>query len=377
MDENNEEILQDEENEMNDDDKFLKNINSTLYVKKNYDLKEYDYEWLDKLEDTIPYIDNILRNPRRFIVNEEEIVKVELSRKVTVESVIHLTQHTNLIQKIEDNGDVKPSKILNINKEESIDTYENRFIYTLINNLRMFFEDRVVFTSGPSYCVDKNVLKYEANSKVNGQDLKISLNINDVTKNIKEKSGGKAGLTYDERVSKIKKQIDSFMGSELHQTLSRLHVPPVRSPIRKTNVILKNPNFRKAEELWNYIQSFESKDKREKENNEYYDKGDLKGEYDQTFLMTFIANRNYISKGTQSTESNIMNQMIQRLIDNLLDTDEDLTEDKLSEIFKKQLSIIKKKNEQRRTKIYNILADRFERENKSISDLLELFKKEV
>lgn len=377
MDENNEEVLQDEENEMNDDDKFLKNINSTLYVKKNYDLKEYDYEWLDKLEDTIPYIDNILRNPRRFIVNEEEIVKVELSRKVTVESVIHLTQHTNLIQKIEDNGDVKPSKILNINKEESIDTYENRFIYTLINNLRMFFEDRVVFTSGPSYCVDKNVLKYEANSKVNGQDLKISLNINDVTKNIKEKSGGKAGLTYDERVSKIKKQIDSFMGSELHQTLSRLHVPPVRSPIRKTNVILKNPNFRKAEELWNYIQSFESKDKREKENNEYYDKGDLKGEYDQTFLMTFIANRNYISKSTQSTESNIMNQMIQRLIDNLLDTDEDLTEDKLSEIFKKQLSIIKKKNEQRRTKIYNILADRFERENKSISDLLELFKKEV
>lgn len=377
MDENNEEVLQDEENEMDDDDKFLKNINSTLYVKKNYDLKEYDYEWLDKLEDTIPYIDNILRNPRRFIVNEEEIVKVELSRKVTVESVIHLTQHTNLIQKIEDNGDVKPSKILNINKEESIDTYENRFIYTLINNLRMFFEDRVVFTSGPSYCVDKNVLKYEANSKVNGQDLKISLNINDVTKNIKEKSGGKAGLTYDERVSKIKKQIDSFIGSELHQTLSRLHVPPVRSPIRKTNVILKNPNFRKAEELWNYIQSFESKDKREKENNEYYDKGDLKGEYDQTFLMTFIANRNYISKSTQSTESNIMNQMIQRLIDNLLDTDEDLTEDKLSEIFKKQLSIIKKKNEQRRTKIYNILADRFERENKSISDLLELFKKEV
>ena len=112
---------------------FLSNLNSTLHVKRDYDLKDFDYGWLDIIEDVLPYIDNILRNPKRFIINEEEIVKVELARKVTVESVIHLTQHTNLIQKIEDNGDVKPSKILNINKEESMDTYENRFIHTLIN----------------------------------------------------------------------------------------------------------------------------------------------------------------------------------------------------------------------------------------------------
>ena len=67
------------------------------------------------------------------------MVKVELARKVTVESVIHLTQHTNFIQKIDENGDVKPSKILNINREESLDTYENRFIFTLLNNLRNFY----------------------------------------------------------------------------------------------------------------------------------------------------------------------------------------------------------------------------------------------
>ena len=102
---------------LDDDELFLHNLNSTLFVKRDYDMKDFDYGWLDIVEDCIPYIDNILRNPKRFIINEEEIVKVELARKVTVESVIHLTQHTNLIQKIEDNGDVKPSKILNINKE--------------------------------------------------------------------------------------------------------------------------------------------------------------------------------------------------------------------------------------------------------------------
>ena len=111
-----EEKLNDEEEQMDPTDKFLNNLSSTLFVKRDYDMKEFNYEWVDKLEDVIPYIDNILRNPKRFIINDEEIVKVELAKRVTVESVIHLSQHTNLIQKIEDNGDVKPSKILNINR---------------------------------------------------------------------------------------------------------------------------------------------------------------------------------------------------------------------------------------------------------------------
>ena len=89
---------------------FLEELNSTLAIKTDYDSKEYNYTWIEIFEDVIPYIDNILRNPKRFIINEEEVVKVELSKKVTVESIIHLTQHTNYIQDIEDNGDVKPSK---------------------------------------------------------------------------------------------------------------------------------------------------------------------------------------------------------------------------------------------------------------------------
>ena len=366
-----------EEEILDDDELFLHNLNSTLYVKKDYDLKDFDYEWLDILEDCIPYIDNILRNPKRFIINEEEIVKVELARKVTVESVIHLTQHTNLIQKIEDNGDVKPSKILNINKEESMDTYENRFIHTLLNNLRLFFEMRVSNTSGSSYCLDKNLLKYEANTKVYGEDLKISIDVSDVTKNIQEHSGDRGEMTYDERIRKVKTQIDGFFGSELMQILSKLHFEPVHSPIKKTNVILKNPNFRKAEELWNFIQAFESKDKKEKEKREFFDKGILKNEYDQAFLMAFIANKNFISSSQATTESNIINQMIQRLVENLLDTDPDLTEDKIQEAFLKQIKNIKERNENRSKRIYGVLEDRLEREEKSLNDVLNHLRKEA
>ena len=119
-------------------EKFLDNTRSNLLVSTDVNKVEADFEWLDLMEDTIRYLDNILRNPNRFIVNEEEIVKVELARRITVDSIKHLSKHTNFIQEIEDNGDVKPSKILNINKDESYDTYENRLIYTLIENMRNF-----------------------------------------------------------------------------------------------------------------------------------------------------------------------------------------------------------------------------------------------
>ena len=182
------------------DDLFMNNLNSTLAVKREYELSEYDYEWLEMIEEVLPYLDNILRNPKRFIINEEEIVKVELARKVTVESVIHLTQHTNLIQDIDEkNGDVKPSKILNINKEESLDTYENRFVYTLIHNLRTFFEKRVEATGDSSSYMDKKDLTYVANTKVGSEDVRVSLRICSLDKNIKETKPSDSGLTYVER----------------------------------------------------------------------------------------------------------------------------------------------------------------------------------
>lgn len=54
--------------------KFFENINSNLHVKTAYDRVNTNFEWLEIMEDTIRYLDNILRNPNRFIINEEDIV---------------------------------------------------------------------------------------------------------------------------------------------------------------------------------------------------------------------------------------------------------------------------------------------------------------
>ena len=357
-------------------DSFMNHLNSTLLVKRNFELHEYDYEWLERIEDVLPYLDNILRNPKRFIVNEEEIVKVELSKKITVESVIHLTQHTDLIQDYnEKTGDVKPTKVLNINKEESLDTYENRFIYTLINNLRVFFDQRVESTGENSFYRDSRDIKYEGNSKVGTDDIKFSLTINAIDKNVKEPEKDKSDLSYADRLNKIKVQLDGFMGTELMTTLSKLHVEKVRSPIRKTNVILKNPNFRKAEELWNYIQTYVNKDKNEVDKKDYFDDGVLKNEYDQAILMTYIANKSLAVDSNKINETTMLSNVVDRLISNLLDSDDELTEDYLKEIFIKEIKKVKANNNNKKKVILRILKDRMSKDNDKIMNDFNLLER--
>ena len=358
--------MEKEEQEVYDEsikqDTFLENMNSILSVKTDYERREYDYEWIDIIDETLPYIDNILRNPKRFIVNEEEVVQVEKSKKVTVESIIHLTQHTNYIQKIEDNGDVKPSKILNINKEESLDTYENRFVYTLINNTRTFFEKRKKETGDFSYFKDKKELKFEANTIIDTEEVDVSLNISSRNEAKLEGKTTSSEESIADRLKRIKVQLDGFTMSELMQTLSKLHVPAVRSPIRKTNVILKNPNFQKAEALWNYIQAYEEKDRNENEHKDYYDEGKLKESYNQAFLSLYLANKMLNHETTPATEEKLLSQTMSRLIENILDSNYEITEQEIKDLFNKQLKLIKTANEEKKRKIKKILLDKLEEE---------------
>ena len=124
-------------------DNFANKLNSNMRVKTDYYKEENDIEWIVVLETLLPYIEKIYRNPKRFITTEEEIVKIESAKKVGVETVKHLAKHTNFIQDLdEDTGDVIPSKLLNVLKEETFNTYENRFIYTLIKRLQEFVRRR-------------------------------------------------------------------------------------------------------------------------------------------------------------------------------------------------------------------------------------------
>ena len=84
-----------------DVDRFIKNTKSIIDAKDIKNKRSYDYSWIDVVEETIPSLDSIIRNPRRFIVSEEDVVRIEKTKKVTLESIKDLAQHTNLIQEVD------------------------------------------------------------------------------------------------------------------------------------------------------------------------------------------------------------------------------------------------------------------------------------
>ena len=106
------------------------------------------------VEEGLTAIFNIVDKPRRFITTSEEVVPVALAKKITADSVRHLSQNTQFIV-ANAKGEIQPTKILNVTTEESYDLYENRFVYHLIQRLFAFVDKRtdvIFWSTGDETC---------------------------------------------------------------------------------------------------------------------------------------------------------------------------------------------------------------------------------
>ena len=70
---------------------------NTLQQKNRILHKVVDEQWLTVVEEGIEAIFNIVDKPRRFIATSEEVVPVALAKKITADSVRHLSQNTQFI----------------------------------------------------------------------------------------------------------------------------------------------------------------------------------------------------------------------------------------------------------------------------------------
>ena len=328
--------------------KFNSSLKSKYTLTTNYQKVEADFAWLDIMEDTIMYLDNILRNPNRFIINEEEIVKVEQAKRITVDSIKHLAKHTSFIQEIDDNGDVKPSKVLNINKDESYNTYENRFIYTLINNMRTFVEIKEKQYIGSSFLKDDKKCEYQAVTKLGAQKVNINMVI---TANVdfSKEDGVRNGMSVTQRMEKLKLIISDLTNTPVYVSLAKEHVAKVIPPIKKTNLILKNTNFQYAMKLWDFLQSYIADDNKMVKDKRTLDEDlNIKQMLDDTFLLDYLAintvNQDY-SELDEDSKAELVEDLTNKMIDKIVELNADLPLEKISEVIGDKIAIIKNKKE--------------------------------
>lgn len=343
-------------------EQFKNNINSSLHVKIDSEKTIRDLQWIDVVEQTLPYIDNILRNPNRFIINEEEIVKIERARRITVESIKNLSKNTNYIQEVDKKtGDVKPSKILNINKEESYDTYENRLIYTLIQNLKVFINNKKKALENVQKNKNKNdkSFQYYGISKIGDEKLNINLSLNTKLDNDSNEDTEK----IFKRIEEIETKINDLTCCDTYRMIDKAHISLVREPIKKTNVVLKNVNFQYAMQLWNYIRdNFEDKTRKENNNIDYHDEGKLRELMNQSFLLDYLIcntmdeDKENIEKN-QKTKKQIFNQILEKL----LSLDDEITENELKNLIGEKFAVVKYKNQMSVQEIQKIFSQNIEK----------------
>ena len=331
-------------------DNFNKNIKSTMRLKSDLNSDINSLEWLELIEEVCPYIDNIVRTPKVALVSESEVTKIEKARKTSVDTVKNLSKHTDYIDKVDpETGDVLPSKLLVVFREETFNTYENRFIYTLILNLLRFLTEKEELLKDLKPKNEKS-LEYSATTTNGKEKIKVDLKINTTPTNLQGEDNDleKTLNTIRKRIEKMKKFVNSWLASELITSLEKQHAILVMPPIKKTNLILKNPNFQMATKLWDFLYNVE--DGKNKSINGMDTKGNnlLRGILDSASLMDYyVLDSVSIDKKTQRQKLcqcallMIMNQ-VQNAVNILLQCGIKINEQELLKLLSAEMD--KKKN---------------------------------
>lgn len=216
-------------------------------------VKVVDEEWISVIEDSLDAINNVIEKPRRFITTEQEVVPVSLAKKISSDSVRHLSQNTQFLAPSDDGG-VHPTKILNVNMAETYDLYENRFVYHLIQRLLTFVDRRtdVIFWSTGNEVRNR----FTMHSKIGDAYEEIEYNVEMTVKDRQNFAENDAdNMDTFMRIDRVRRLVMALRGSSFCQLMKGCSV--VRSPIQRTNLIMKDPNYRKCFQLWQFMERYD------------------------------------------------------------------------------------------------------------------------
>ena len=325
---------------------FLDKLKSEMNYKSLYNGDLISFDWLEKIEFACPYIDIIVRNPKLTLIQEENLVKVERSKRITVASVKDLAKHTQYIEDVDKKtNDVRPSKILDIRNEETYNIYENRFLYTLINDLHRFVADKEKLLD--NFEINKNkTLEYKGSSVTKLEKVNIEVKVSSTSLPTKQDDKKLEEEINDakKRLKRVNDYLFSWDKSEMVKALAKEHVNFVSPPLKKTNILLKNPNFRIAVRLWDYIRTYDLDKKDEsKESDDNNSIDVMKSFLDHSFLIDYAVMDSMVKLKREQKKNMtqyavvILTEEINRVMDLLASCGYKTNEDELLSLIVKQL----------------------------------------
>ena len=189
--------------------------------------KVIDMDWVIAIEETLPYIQKAIEEQGRFIKQAENVVRIK-----------------------------KAKKILTVEREEGFAIYENRVLLTLIHKALMFVDDKyskMKDVPNDSY----NNITMNRHLELNQQKLDFSVNyVNEDHESLAEDLDLEdiESLSDFDRIRRIRQGLNECLATPLMKEIAK--EPQVKPPLTQTNLLKENPNFKKAVELWSFLDTY-------------------------------------------------------------------------------------------------------------------------
>lgn len=215
--------------------------------------KVVDEKWLVAIEECLDSLNRIIEKPRRTIVREEEVVPVSLAKKITADSVRHLSMHTQFIASNQE-GNIQPTHILNVSNNESFDLYENRFIYHLIQRMVVFIDKRtdvIFWSSGDEHC-DAFKMVSHVDDAYEQIDYTFEMKIKN-KQNFMDSDSDHMDVFM--RIDRVRRLVLALKNSSFCSLMQGCDI--VRSPIQRTNLLTKDPDYRNCYQLWQFLEKYD------------------------------------------------------------------------------------------------------------------------
>lgn len=216
--------------------------------------KTVDETWVDAIENTLNAFQNIISSPRHMIHDEELIVNVANAKKGGADVVQHLAMHASLVDDFNaESGDIRPNRLMQKFREDSFGLYENRLVFTVLESSYQFVKIRhdALFSAMGDEFGAKLKLRSDMESATEAVHMDLFLHIKDTDTALETED--KNSEVFG-RISKLYRVLMVLMNSPFAQDMAKL--PRVRGAITKTNVLKRNPDYRKIVSLWDFLHHY-------------------------------------------------------------------------------------------------------------------------
>ncbi|MBQ7670607.1 MAG: hypothetical protein IJS45_07800 [Clostridia bacterium] len=217
--------------------------------------KIVDLNWVDKIDEALEAFQTIVSSPRNVIKEEELIVNVANAKKAGPETVRHLAQHAALVEDYRpDEGYIRPGRLMQRYREDSIGLYENRLVFTTMEYAYRFVKIRhdALFEAMSDEFGAKLKVRSDMDSATEHVHMDMFLHIKEIDSTLK--TDDKNSEVFG-KISKMYRVLSVFMTSSFAQQLNQLQ--RVKGTINKTNILKKNKNYRKILELYDFLRKYD------------------------------------------------------------------------------------------------------------------------